>query len=189
MNASLRHAAAATALAACLAVPVFAAEPPDAQIDFGAFAPSDSGGEFVEVHIRSNLISMAARLAEKAEPEVAQLIRGLQLIRVNVISLDDKNRAEMEQRVKTIRADLDARGWERLVTVQNPKEDVGVYLKMRGDEAIEGIVVTVIGDAKEAVLVNIVGNLKPEKLAMIGERFHIEHLKKLGPVAEPPKAN
>ena len=31
---------------------------------------------------------------------------------------------------------------------------------------------------KEAVLVNIVGDLKPEKLAMIGERFNIEPLKK-----------
>jgi len=180
---------AATALAAWLVVPVIAAEPPEAQIDFGAFTPSDSGGEFVEVHIRGNLIAMAARLAEKAEPEVAQLIRGLQLIRVNVISLDDSNRAEMQQRVKTIRADLDARGWERIVTVRNPTDDVGVYLKMRGDEAIEGIVVTIIDGAREAVLVNIVGNLKPEKLAMIGERFHIEHLKHLGPVAETPKAN
>src|SRR2546425_43163 len=58
-------------------------------VDFGEFSPPVSGGEFVEVHIRSNLIAMVARLAEKNEPEVAELLRGLQLIRVNVVALDD----------------------------------------------------------------------------------------------------
>ena len=187
MKRSFSHLLGVGTLTAWLALPALGAEPASAQIDFGAFAPSASGGEFVEVHIRRNLIAMAARLAEKAEPDVAELIRGLQLIRVNVISLDDKNRAEMEQRIKSIRGQLDAHGWERIVTAQKQDEDVGVYLKTRGDEAIEGVVVTVIEGSKQAVLVNIVGQLKPEKLAVIGERFDIEPLKKLGPASKSPE--
>lgn len=186
MKLLLRHALGVGTLAAWLAIPALGAEPATAQIDFGTFTPSSSGGEFVEVHIRRNLIAMAARLAEKAEPEVAELIRGLQLIRVNVISLDDNNRAEMEQRIKAIQSQLDTQGWDRIVTAQQKNEDVGVYLKTRGDEAIEGIVVTVIEGKKEAILVNIVGHLRPEKLATIGERFDIEPLKKLNP---SPKAS
>jgi hypothetical protein len=153
-------------------------------VDFGKFTPPASGDEFVEVHIKSNLISMAARLAEKSEPQVAELLRGLQLIRVNVIGLNSENRAEMEKRVKTIRSELDGQGWERIVTAQQKDEDVGIYVKTRGQEAVEGIVVTVLEAKGEAVLVNIVGDIKPEKLAMLGERFNIEPLKKIGPTLE-----
>jgi len=149
-------------------------------VDFGKLAAPASGGEFVEVQISSNLIGMAARLVEKSEPEVGEVIRGLKLIRVNVIGLTDENRAEMQKRVKTIRGELDAQKWERIVTAQKENEDVGIYLKMRGEEAVEGLVVTVLSGNKEAVLVNIVGNIQPDKIALIGERFNIEPLKEIG---------
>ena len=71
-------------------------------------------------------------------------------------------------------------GWERVVTVRQKDDDVVVYLKTRGDEAVEGIVVTLIEHNSEAVLVNIVGDLRPEKIAVIGERLNIEPLKKVG---------
>jgi len=149
-------------------------------VDFGKLAAPASGGEFVEVQISSNLIGMAARLVEKSEPEVGEVIRGLKLIRVNVIGLTDENRAEMQKRVKAIRGELDAQKWERIVTAQKENEDVGIYLKMRGEEAVEGLVVTVLSGNKEAVLVNIVGNIQPDKIALIGERFNIEPLKEIG---------
>ncbi|MBI2926810.1 MAG: DUF4252 domain-containing protein [Verrucomicrobia bacterium] len=149
-------------------------------VDFGKFSPSASGGEFVEVNVKSNLISMVARLAQKSEPEVAELLRGLQLVRVNVIGLGDDNRAEIEKRMKTIRSELDGKGWERIVTAQKKDDDVSVHVKTRGEEAFEGIVVTVLDSKGEAVLINIVGDIKPEKIAMVGEKFNIEPLKKVG---------
>ena len=165
---------------AALSLHVCAADTPPGYVDFGKFSPPASGGEFVEVHIKSNLIAMMARLVEKNEPEAAELLRGLQLVRVNVIGLDDENRAEMEKRVKKLRGELEASGWERVVTSQKKNEDVGVYIKTRGQEAVEGVVVTVIEGGREAVFVNIVGDLKPEKIALIGERLNIEPLKKVG---------
>ena len=185
MKNLIRHAVSLTVLAATLATRLHAENPPPGYVDFGKLTPA-SGGEFVEVHIKSNLIAMVARLTEKHEPEVADLLRGLQLVRVNVIGLSDDNRAEMEKRVKAIRSELDRKGWERIVTAQKQDEDVGVYLKTRGDEAVEGIVVTVVEGGKEAVLVNIVGDLKPEKLALIGERLNIEPLKKIGDTLKKP---
>jgi hypothetical protein len=157
---------------------------PPGAVDFGKFTPPSAGGEFVEVHIRSNLINMAARLAEKAEPSIADMLRGLKLIRVNVIGLGDENGADVKKRVTKIREDLDAQGWERVVMARQAREDVCVYVKTRGEEAVEGVVVTVIEADRQAVLVNVVGNLRPEKLAEVGERFNIEPLKKLG-VPEP----
>jgi hypothetical protein len=184
MKHFMRDTLALAVLSALTSLAVQAAEPSPGYVDFGKFPPSSAGGEFVEVHIKNNLISMVARLAEKSEPEVAELLRGLQLVRVNVIGLDDSNRADMEKRVKNIRSELDSHGWERVVTAQKKDEDVGVYLKTRGQEAVEGLVVTVIEGNHEAVLINIVGDIKPEKIAVIGEKFNIEPLKKIGAAIE-----
>jgi len=74
MKHSIRSA---LTLAALVGVAIQAENTPPGYVDFGKFSPPTSGGEFVEVHITSNLISMAARLAEKNEPEIAELLRGL----------------------------------------------------------------------------------------------------------------
>ena len=72
-------------------------------VDLGTFSPPDNGGQFVEVKITSGLINIAARLIEKAEPEAAKLLRGIQMVRVNVIGLSENNSAEIIERVKKIR--------------------------------------------------------------------------------------
>ena len=94
-------------LIASAGLAVSAENNPPGYVDFGTLPAPSSGGEFVEVNVKNNLISMMARLAEKNEPEVADLLRHLQMVRVNVIGLDDGNRAEIEKRVKKIRSDLD----------------------------------------------------------------------------------
>jgi hypothetical protein len=184
MKHTLGYYWGAALLTGLLATSIHAQDPPTGFVDFGKFTPPGAGGEFVEVNIKSNLISMAARLTEKTEPQVAELLRGLKLIRVNVIGLNADNRSEVEKRVKSIREELDAQHWERIVTAQQAKEDVSVFLKTRGDESVEGLAVTVLESSRQAVLVNIVGDIRPEKVAMIGERFNIEPLKKVGKTLE-----
>src|SRR6185503_1535413 len=139
-------------------------------VEFGKLPASTTGGEFVEVNIRSNLIAMVARLAGKAEPQAAELLRGLHGVRVNVIGLDDGNRTEILKRFTEIRSELDTKGWDKIVSVQKKNEDVAVYLKTRGPEAIEGLVIIVMENNREAVLVNIVGDIKPDQVATVAER-------------------
>ncbi len=170
----------AAALVATFA-PAMAASPElQGQVDFGNLPLPGSGGECVEVRIRSNLIGMAARLVERQEPEVAQLLRGLKGIHVSVVSLDDKNREEVKNRIAKVRAALDDQGWESVVTARQKQDDIRVFLKTRGEEAVEGVVVTVVEGDKQAVLVNIIGDLRPDKIAEIGERLNIQPLKELG---------
>jgi len=169
------------ALAFGLVLPLHAAES-SGYVDFGKFSPPASGGQFVEVNIGDNLISMVARLAAAQEPEVADLLGGLKRIRVNVIGLNEDNRGEIGERLEGIGAELDRRGWERIVTVREGGEQVNVHLKTREEEAVEGIVVTIIEGGKEAVLVNVVGDIRPEQLVTLGERFNIDPLKHAGRV-------
>ncbi len=157
---------------------------PPGQVDFGKFSPPGSGGEFVEVNLSSNLISLAARLVEKEEPEVARLLSSVEVVRVNVIGLDDENRAEIEKRTQHIRKELESKGWERVVTAQKKDEDVGVYLKTHGKDTVQGVVVLVTEGKREAVFINIVGDIKPGQLALLGEKLHIDPLKKAARATE-----
>lgn len=167
------------ALATGLMLSLHAAPERAGQVNFSRLPLPASGGECVEVQLTGHLIAMAARLVERQEPDVAQLLRGLQSVHVNVVGLDDQNRAEVRNRFESLRAELEAQGWERVVSVRQKQEDVGVYLKTRGDEAVEGVVVTVIEGDREAILVNVVGDLRPEKFAEIGERLHLEPLRRI----------
>jgi hypothetical protein len=150
------------------------------EVDFGTFTPSKGGREFVEVHVPTSLISLASKLVEKHEPDVAKLLAGIKQVKVNVIGLDDSNVEEFQQRAARIRTDLSARGWERIVTAQNQGQDVGVYLKMDKDSTIQGISVVVIEGGRQAVFANVVGNVTPEQLITIGDKLNLEPLKKAG---------
>jgi hypothetical protein len=149
---------------------------PPGFVDFSKIAEV-AGESTVDVHLKGPLLSMAARIAESSEGEAAKLLRNLKLVRVNVFKLDDRNRAEVQKRVKAVRSELEAQKWEPVVSVREKNDDVGVYLKMRGEESIEGLVVTVMEGKGEAVFVNIVGDIKPEQLGMLADKFHIDPLK------------
>jgi hypothetical protein len=157
---------------------------PPGMVDFGKFSAPTSGGEFVEVNISSALISLATKFVEKEEPEVAQLLGGLQSVHVAVIGVNDDNRSDLEKRSESIRKQLNGKGWERVVTAQKDAQDVSVFLKMENKDTIQGLVVMVMDGKEHAVFVNVVGDIKPDKLALLGEKLHIDPLKKLGKLGD-----
>lgn len=157
---------------------------PPGQVDFGAFAPPENGSQFVEVNVPGSLLAMASRVVEKQEPQIAQLLGGLQLIHVNVIGLNDSNREEMQKRASRIGQEMDKKGWERIVAVRQQDQQVSVYLKTLNKDTVQGLVVMVMDGQNQAVFVNVVGNIKPEQLSLLGERLHIDPLKEAGKAAE-----
>jgi hypothetical protein len=150
------------------------------QVDFGKFSASESAGQFVEVNLSGGLISLASRLVEKQEPEVAKLLNGLQSVHVTVIGLDTNNRGDLEKRAQHIRKDLDGKGWQCVVTAQKQQKDVSVFLKMRDKDAVQGLAVVAMDGKERAIFVNVVGDIRPEQLSLLGEKLHIDPLKKLG---------
>ncbi len=170
----------AVALSGLLATAAFAA-PSSApgHVDFGEYT-AGSGDTFVEVDVDGALLKLAALFADREDPEIGKLVANLQRVRVNVFDLTDDNRGAAIERVQALRAKLPSQGWKRIVTVQEREgEDVGVYLKQGEDNAVQGIVVTVLSGSKEAVLVNIVGNVTLEQIATVGQRLDIQPLRDL----------
>jgi hypothetical protein len=162
----------------CSSLILNAQDRPAGYVDFGQLPASESGGEHVEIALGSAVMGMAASVLKKPEPEAAELLKGLRSVRVHVIEMKDDNRKAMLERIQAIRTDLDAKKWERIVSVKKKKEDVGIYLKTGAENVIEGLVLTVVDGDKEAVLINVVGSIKPEQVATLGEKLNIPSLKK-----------
>jgi len=169
-------AAASIALAAS---GLAAKEPSAGYVDFNSFMPNPDG-QLVEVKVDSGLLKFAAKVAAAREPEAAELIRNIESVRVNVVELIEANVADATAKINDVRAQLEAAGWAPTVKVRDPKkgEDVAVYIKSGADDTIDGIVVTVLEDGKQAVFVNVVGNIRPEQLGEIGKRFDLPVLKR-----------
>lgn len=178
MKSLIRKFTAGAVVAGILTSSVFAASPAG-YVDFGHF-DAEVGEQYVEVDINKSLLKLAAVFAKHEDPEIATLISNLERVRVNVIGLNDDNRAEATNHIEAIRADLAQAGWARVVSVREKAGDnVAVFLKQNGDESIQGVVVSVIGHDGEAVLVNIVGDVQLEQIARIGARLDIDPLKEL----------
>ena len=177
MKAILRQSCVLAVVSLLFTASLRAADAPPGLVDFGKFT-KPTNGELVEINLGSDMISMALQLAGQSQPDFTEALSGLHSIRVSVVGLDDQNREEVTTRMNKVRDGLDARGWQPIVKVQEKKDDVGIYLKTRGKDAIEGVVVTVLEGRKQAVFINVVGDIKMDKLAALGEKLNIGALKK-----------
>ena len=171
-----------------LATPVFAdVTHDDGYVDIRKFTAA-AGREFVEINLKPALLKIAATIVAYEEPEAAELLRNLKLVRVNVVGLDDTNRSATVAHITKIRAELEKQGWEKIITVLEgadaSENDVAIFMKPDGDDSIAGLVVTVIEKDGEAVVVNIVGNIRAEQIAKLGDKFDIKPLRKLKVAAE-----
>lgn len=182
-TAALRLPLIAT-LATSLTLGAAAESAPAGLVEFGKFTPSSSADQFVEVKLGASVIQLASKLTRKHEPDVAELLMNVHSVRVNVVGLGDDNREQTTHKLQAIRSDLEGKGWERIVNAQEKNQDVSVFLKTRNADTVEGIVVTVIENNREAVFVNVVGDVKVDQLVTLGDKLNLEPLKQVGAAVE-----
>ncbi|HTL66437.1 MAG TPA: DUF4252 domain-containing protein [Lacunisphaera sp.] len=163
-----------------VALSTFASAAETGAIDIGQLMPS-AKGQFVEVNLSHSMLQFAAKLTAHQEPETAELIRNLKSIRVNVVGMDDSNRAATVEKIESVRQKLEAQGWTKMVMVRDEAggDNVNIHVLQHDEENIDGLVVTVIDRKGEAVFVNIVGNINADQIAKIADKFDIEPLKKM----------
>jgi hypothetical protein len=161
-----------------LIVPATAARAQDSRIQMGSLDHlAAKASQTVDVNIDERLMRIAAKLLsdkDTDEKEVKQLVAGLKGIFVKSYEFDADGQFAAAD-VESIRTQLRAPGWSRLVNVISKKEgNLEVYLMLNGEQ-IGGLAV-LHTDNRELTVVNIVGPVDLDKLAKIEGQFGVPEL-------------
>ncbi len=169
------------ALSVFIAAGAFAQEAKRVE-DLPGYVPFDAKsifgeGSSFEISLTAPLIRMMANATKEVEPELAELLAGLQLVRVHVAPFNVDSTESLVGNLTNVTKDLEAKGWERVMKMRehDGRAFMDAFMKMK-DEKAEGFTLMVAEGSGEAVFINIVGLIDPEKLGslaakVIGDEF------------------
>lgn len=136
-----------------------------------------SASKSVDVNIDQRLLRLASKAfsdSDAEEREIKKVIAGVKGIYVKVFQFENEGQYSTAD-LESIRTQLRAPGWTRLVNVTSKKEgNLEVYLLMNGD-MVNGLAV-LASDVKELAVVNIVGPVDLDKLAKLEGQLGIPEL-------------
>ncbi|HEX9740320.1 MAG TPA: DUF4252 domain-containing protein [Ignavibacteriaceae bacterium] len=148
--------------------------------DFGDLSSFEKGDGVTEVFLESNILQLVAAVTEDEEPELSAMLNGLNLVKVNVFEVSDKNESALRNKIDDLDTKLVSQKWDRIVRTRGGEEAVNVYIKTSGNKKnIDGLVVTTLDKSGEAVFVNIVGTIDLKKIGKLGAKFDIPSLDKI----------
>jgi hypothetical protein len=129
------------------------------------FADLESLGMFdtnrvMSLSIGPTLLRFAAKYIDD-DPEVRDLLRSLDGVRVRIYEIDGDPR-RVAGRIGAMSEHLQAEGWEPVVLVREKNEETHMLLRMSGGQ-IQGMTVLTSDGDSEAVVVNLMGDIQPEQ--------------------------
>ena len=132
--------------------------------------------ETIDVRVDGALLLMASKFlrSDKAdEAAVKEIVQALKGVYVKGVEFD-KEGEYSEADVESIRRQLAAPGWDRIVGVRSKRDgdNVEVFLMINNNAVIEGVGV-LIAQPKQLMVVNVVGPLDPEKINQLRGQFGI----------------
>jgi len=131
----------------------------------------------IDVNIDERLMRLAAKVfsdKDEDERQVKKLVEGLKGVYVKSFEFETDGQYVAAD-VETIRMQLRAPGWTRLVNVTSKKEGMlEVYLLFNGDQV--GGLAVLHTDDRELTVVNIVGPVDLDKLAKLEGQLGIPEL-------------
>jgi hypothetical protein len=112
--------------------------------------------------IGPTLLNFAAKHIDD-DPEMERLLRSLDGVRIRIYQIDG-DPARVATRLRRMSTHLQADGWEPVLLVRDPQEEVQMLLKTR-DGSIRGLTVLSADDEAEVVVINLMGEIQPQRFA------------------------
>jgi hypothetical protein len=139
-------------------------------VDFGELT-GIFGEPSVEIAVGQSLLNMVGALSSSEDPEVAELFKRLQGVRIRVFENASVTAGALDY-VKEVSSRLSDGGWEPVVTVNTEAEQVRIFMKINAD-IVEGITVMAV-EENEAAFINVIGNLNPAQLDKVMDNFDVD---------------
>ena len=147
-------------------------------VEFGDLWKWSDGDQEMEIHLTQPLLGVVSAFVGSEDPELANLIRNLHLVRVNGFSFGTDDRGDVTSFVDNTGKKLRDGGWNNIVKMRERGENVSVFVKFECDQRsqsdtfLSGLAVLVLDD-DEATFVNVVGRFRLEDIAKVGRHFDI----------------
>lgn len=129
-----------------------------------------------EIVLETPVLKMMAGAVKESEPELAELVGNLKLVRIQHFAVTEEEVDGVSGRVEELCEKLSANGWSRAAYVSEKREGFGLYLKNDGDK-LAGLCVLGYGSKDtggkhgEAAFVNVVGRLDYEQVGKLAGKF------------------
>jgi hypothetical protein len=132
----------------------------------------------VDISLDGTMLNLAGRFMSADNPNeaaVKELLTGLRGIYVRSYQFD-ADHAYSKTDVESVRSQLAAPGWARVVSTHDRKgeQDVDIYMRQSGNQ-MQGLVI-VASQPRELTIVNIVGSIDLEKLRQLEGKFGVPKL-------------
>lgn len=134
------------------------------------YADLDSLGLFdtdrvISLSIGPTLLGFAARHIDDDEPEVRELLRSLDGVRIRIYEVDG-DATRVAGRMDRMSRDLQQDGWEPIMLVRQEDEQAHMLVRIV-DGRMCGMTVLVLDGESEAVVVNLMGTFEPEQFGQM----------------------
>ncbi len=169
-----------------LLLPALASSAPNPQLVLPDFAAlSKKAAQSTTITLDSSLLGLAGRFLDADDPQDAaakEVIKGISGIYVRSFVFDTDS-AYSQSDIDTVRRQLSAPGWTRLVETRSRKShaDVDIYVMIVNKQAV-GLALIAI-EPRALTIVNIIGSIDLDKLHKLEGQFGVPKLD-----LEPQKA-
>lgn len=117
----------------------------------------------ISLSIGPTLLRFAANHIDDDEPEVRDLLRSLDGIRIRVYEVDG-DAERVAGRMQRMSTRLQEDGWEPVMLIRQSDEQAHMLLRMEGDQ-ICGMTVLLLDGEDEAVVINLMGEIQPQQFS------------------------
>jgi hypothetical protein len=119
----------------------------------------------VQIDLTPPLLSFVIEAARAADPATADLVAGIENVRVRVYEIGE-DESELLGFIDDASGDLERAGWQRAIYVDDEQSKVRVYMMLE-DENATGLTMMVAGHDGEAVFINVSGLINPTQLGTL----------------------